>query len=238
MIDLSSEAAALEAALGPAYLGPAYRPGVGRVIQFVSAERGEGVSTVAREFALHLAQTAARGVWLVELDLMRGDQYASLAADPERYGFLGSAVRATPNGEVFFKIEPPVRGVDGRPWADSRYLAAYPVGGRRWWVTRFRREALRTGQRAHVLGSPNYWDGLRRHADWVIVDCPAAERSRIVLATAAQMDANVLVVSAEGGDADRPPALRDAIVSAGGHCAGVFLNQVRTPAAPFLRRFR
>ena len=233
MIDLSSEAAALEAALGPAA-----RPGVGRVIQFVSAERGEGVSTVAREFARHLSNRTRKGVWLVELDLMRGDQYASLAADPETYGFLGPAVRATPNGSVFFQVEPALKGVDGRPWSSARYLAAYPVGGKRWWVTRFRRETLKSGQRAHIMGAPDYWEALRRHADWVIVDCPAAERSRVVLATAQHMDANVLVVEAEGGDPQRPPALRDAIVNAGGVCAGVFLNQVRTAPAPFLHRQR
>jgi hypothetical protein len=233
MIDLSYESAALEAALGPAF-----RPGVGRVVQFVSAERGEGTSTVAREFARHLSQRARKGVWLVELDLMRGDQYASLAAEPEYYGFLGPAVRASPDGSMFFQVQPPMRGVDGKPWPDARYLAAYPVGGRRWWVTRFRREALRGGQSAHLLGAPDYWDALRRHADWVVVDCPAAERSRVVLATAAHMDANVLVVAAEGGDADRPPALRDAITAAGGVCAGVFLNQLRTEPAPFMRQFR
>jgi hypothetical protein len=230
MIDLSSEAAALEAALGPPF-----RPGVGRVVQFVSAERGEGTSTVAREFARHLCQKSRRGVWLVELDLMRGDQYASIAADPEHYGFLGPSVRATPDNSMFFKVQPGQKGVDGRAWPDARYLAAYPIGGRRWWVTRFRREALKPGQSAHIQGSPDYWDALRRHADWIVVDCPAAERSRAVLATAAHMDSNVLVVAAESGDSERPPALRDAIVHAGGVVSGVFLNQVRTEPAPFMR---
>ena len=230
MIDLSAEAAALEAALGPAF-----RPGVGRVVQFVSAERGEGTSTVAREFARHLSQKSRRGVWLVELDLMRGDQYASIADEPERYGFLGPAVRATPDGSMFFKVAPPLKGVDGRPWNDARYMAAYPVGGRRWWVTRFRREQLRGGQSAHIMGAPQYWEALRKHADWIVVDCPAAERSRAVLATAPHMDSNVLVVAAEAGDTDRPPALRDAILGAGGVCSGIFLNQVRTEPAPFMR---
>ncbi|HTI66952.1 MAG TPA: sugar kinase [Caulobacteraceae bacterium] len=231
MIDLSEESAALEAALGPSLA-----TGGGRVIQFVSAQRGEGVSTVAREFARHLSQSARRGVWLVELDLMRGDQYAALAADPERYGFLGKAARATPDGSMFFQVAPALKGVDGRPWTDDSYMAAYPVGGRRWWVTRFRREALKAGQTARILDAPDYWRALRRHADWVIVDAPAAERSRVVLATAPHVDANVLVVAAETGEAERPPMLRDAIQSVGGHCAGVFLNRTRTEPAPFMRR--
>lgn len=231
MIDLSSEAAALEAALGPAL-----RPGGGRVVQFVAAERGEGVSTIAREFARHVSRNARKGVWLIELDLMAGDQYAALAADPEIYGFLGKPTKASPDGSMFFKVTPPLKGVDGRAWSDASYIGAYPVGGRRWWVTRFRREGLRPGQAARILGAPDYWRSLRRHADWVIIDAPAAERSRALLATAPHVDANVLVVSAEGGDTERPPMLRDAILSAGGVCAGVFLNQVRTETAPFMKR--
>lgn len=235
MVDLSEEMAGLAAGLSAAVgAGPA---GGGRVVQFVSAERGEGTSTVAREFARFVSQRAKRGVWLVELDLLRGEQYAAIAADPERYGFLGRPVRASPDGSMFFQISPPVRGVDGSPWPDARYLGAFPVGGRRWWVTRFRREALRPGQAAQIIAAPHYWHALRQHADWVIVDAPAAERSRAVLSAAPFVDANVLVVAAENGDTAKAPMLRDAIIGAGGHCAGVFLNQVRVEAPPFMRRF-
>ena len=45
MVDLTSEMAALWAALGPA---PGHR---GRVVQIAAANSGEGVSTVAREYA-------------------------------------------------------------------------------------------------------------------------------------------------------------------------------------------
>jgi hypothetical protein len=167
---------------------------------------------------------------------LRGEQYAELSADPERYGFLGKPLRASPDGSMFFEVAPPLKGVDGRNWPDASYMAAYPVGGRRWWVTRFRREALRNGQAAKIVSAPDYWDALRRHADWVIIDAPAAERSRAVLTTAPLVDANVLVVAAESGEPERPLMLRDAIQSVGGHCAGVFLNQVRTETAPFMRR--
>ena len=71
MIDLSEEAEALEASLGPAF-----GAGGGRVVQFVAAQREEGTSTVAREFARHLSARARRGVWLIELDLMRAVKQA------------------------------------------------------------------------------------------------------------------------------------------------------------------
>lgn len=235
MIDLSTEMAALANGLMTA--AGASPLGHGRVVQLVSAERGEGTSTVARELARVVSERAKKGVWLVELDLMRGEQYGAIAAQPERYGFLGKAVRSSPDGSTFFQVQPPLRGVDGSPWPDARYLGAFPVGGRRWWVTRFRREALRPGQGAQIVASPHYWNALRQHSDWVIVDAPAAERSRAVLAAAPFMDANVLVVAAENGDTDKAPMLRDAITSVGGHCAGVFLNQVRTSQPGFMRRF-
>jgi hypothetical protein len=223
MVDLSSEMTELAAGLATAV---ATTPGGGgRVIQFVSAERGEGVSTVAREFARAVSQRSRKGVWLIELDLLRGDQYAAISSDPELHGFLGKPVRASPNGSMFFQVQPPVRGVDGAPWPDARYLAAFPVGGRRWWVTRFRREALRPGQSVQIIAAPHYWNSLRKHADWIIVDAPAAQRSRAALAAAPY------------GDKTKAPLLRDAILGAGGHCAGVFLNQVQVETPTFLKRF-
>ena len=230
MVDLSSEMEALLQALGP----PGGRGG--KVVQFVSAKAGEGASTVAREFA-HAAAAAGgkKGVWLVELDLLRGGQYAAIADDPERYGFLSEATHASPNGSMFFKVEPPMRGVDGRPWANARYMAAHAVGGQRFWVTRFRREALRKGQAVQILSKPEYWDALRGFSDYVIVDAPSAELSRAALATARHMDTNVLVVAADNTDAAAPVHLRDAVERAGGRCAGVVFN--RAPAEPpaFLR---
>lgn len=234
MVDLSSEMAGLASTLQSALGGDPQ--GGGRVLQFVSAERGDGVSTVARELAHHLSRTARKGVWLIELDLLRNDQYAAVASASDRYGFLGGATRSSPDASTFFHIHPPSTTADGAVRPDAHYLAAHAVGGRRWWVTRFRNEALRPGQSAQILAAPEYWRALRAHADWVILDAPAAERSRAVLTSAPFMDANVLVVAAEKTDPAKPPMLRDAIIAAGGHCAGVFLNQVRTETPRFLRR--
>ena len=68
MVDLTSEMAALWAALGPA---PAHR---GRVIQIAAANTGEGVSTVAREYARLAAVRARRPVWLIDGDLAQQGQ--------------------------------------------------------------------------------------------------------------------------------------------------------------------
>jgi hypothetical protein len=234
MVDLSKDMAALLQRLdwGP---GGQVSAGLGRVVQFVGATPGEGVSTVAREFARMAAPRLHRGVWLVELDLMRGDQYAAIEADPQLYGPLGPPTRASADGSMFFDVAPRIAGPDGRPWPDAGYLDAFSVGRARWWVTRFRREALRPGQSVRILNSPAYWTMLRRHADLVVVDAPAAQRSRVALATAALVDANILVVAADRRDVQAPQALRDGLINAGGRCAGLVFNRAAPDPPSFLK---
>ncbi|MGH6970155.1 MAG: sugar kinase, partial [Caulobacteraceae bacterium] len=124
--------------------------GRARVVEFLAAREGEGVSTVAREFAFHAAHAAGRRVWLIDLDLMGQTQFDALAAEPARYGDLGPAAAATPDGSMFFSVQPALRRPDGRPWPDARYIGAYSVGQVQLWATRFRREALRGRQSAEV----------------------------------------------------------------------------------------
>jgi len=239
MVDLSKDMAALLERLDWGPGGQMRRGGgpggLGRVIQFVGAQPGEGVSTVAREFARVAARGVHRGVWLIELDLMSGGQYAAIEAEPHLYGALGPATRASADGSTFFDVSPRLRGPDGRPWPDAGYLDAFPVGRARWWVTRFRREALRPGQTARILNTPAYWNMMRRHADLVVVDAPAAQRSRVALATAALVDANVLVVAADRRDTEAPVALRDGLIQAGGRCAGLVFNRAAPEPPGFLR---
>ena len=228
MVDLSAEMAELWASLG---LGAAGRA---RAIQFVAASGGEGSSTVAREFALYAARTEGFRVWLVDLDLMGQSQAQIIAADPERFGSLGPSAAATPDGSMFFSVQPPLKRPDGRPWPDARYVGAHAVGGADFWVTHFRRDAMRGRQQVRVMPTPDYWNALRRHADLIVVDAPAAERSQAGLTVAPNMDAVVLVVAADEGDAVGPARLRDAVADAGGHCAGLFVNRVRVAAPGFL----
>src|SRR5580692_10426450 len=137
MVDLSAEMPELWASLG------APPPGRPRVFEFVAAHDGEGASTVAREFAHYAASAFGRRVWLIDLDLMAQSQAANLAAEPARFGALGPAAAATPDGSMFFSVQPPLKRPDGRPWPDARYIAAHSVGGGGLWVTSFRRDALR-----------------------------------------------------------------------------------------------
>ncbi len=230
MVDLSAEAAELWASLGP----PA--PGRARAVQFVAARRGEGASTVARELAAYVARRAGRTVWLVDLDLFGSPQHSYIAARPDLYGELGRPVSATPDGGVFFTVQPPTPLPDGTPAPDSKFLVAHQVGGDRFWVTRFRADVLRGRQAVHVLPSADYWQALKRHADLIVVDCPSADSSQAALTVAPFMDQTVLVVASDQPDVSAPARLRDALVAAGGRPAGVFFNRARIEAPAFLRK--
>ena len=148
MIDLTSEMAALWAALGPA---PGHR---GRVIQIAAAATGEGVSTVAREYARLAAVRARRPVWLIDADLAQQGQVETVAAGSDRFGQLGKPAIATPDGSIFFAVTPRVMDRAGKPVHPARLITARPCLGGRLWVTRFAAEGLRAGQRAEVVADP------------------------------------------------------------------------------------
>lgn len=229
MVDLTSEMADLWTSLAPPSAGQGF------LVQFVAATRGEGASTVAREFARFAAGRATRPVWLVDLDLKAAPQHAAIAAEPARYGRLGQPAAASPDGSAFFTVQPPARDKQGRRIPDSHYLSGHAAGGAKLWVTRFRNEMLRPGQVPSVIETGDYWAAMRRHAQVVVVDSPPAELSRAALAAAPFMDCTVLVIAAEGADTRGPAALRDALEQAGGRVAGVFFNRAAIAPPRFLK---
>ena len=230
MVDLTSEMAGLWAALGPP---PAHR---GRVIQIAAANTGEGASTVAREFARLAAVRARKPVWLIDADLAQQGQQDAVAAAPDRFGKLGPASAASPDGTVFYAVTPPVVGRDGKPVAAGRLMTAKACLGGRLWVTRFMTESLRSGQRAEPLSDPHYWDAMRGHADTVVIDAPSADRSDVAILLAPYVDFTVLVVAAGTTSANEPVILRDEIEAVGGRIAGVVVNRSTYKAPPFLSR--
>lgn len=230
MVDLTSEMAALWAALGPA---PGHR---GRVVQIAAASSGEGVSTIAREYARLAAVRARRPVWLIDADLSQQGQMEAVASQPDRFGALGKAAIATPDGSIFFAITPRIMDRAGKPVHPARLMTARPCLGGRLWVTRFAAEHLRSGQRAEAVSDARYWDALKKHADTVVIDAPAADRSDLAITLAPFVDATVLVVAADSTAANEPLMLRDEIEAVGGRIAGVVVNRSTYNPPAFLKR--
>ncbi len=94
---------------------------------------------------------------------------------------------------------------------------------------------LRPGQSPQLVAAPAYWSAMRRHAEWIVLDAPASDRSQAAVTMAPMVDCTVLVVAADGGDTRAPAALRDAIEQAGGRCAGLVFNRGRIEPPRFLR---
>jgi hypothetical protein len=232
-LDLSREMADLAASLGP-FAAPA-SPERGRVIQFAAARSREGVSTVAREFARFMAVKARRPVWLVDTDLDGQVQYSFLLGQQTRFGALGAATAASPDGSIFFRVNPPIIEQNGLPMADARYLVAHPVGSAKLWVTRFRRERLKPHQTVKVLSGPGYWNALRAHADLIVIDAPAAERDQTSVTLAPFADTTVLVAAANEPEMQSPAILRGALQATGGRVAGLFFNKVEIAPPGFLK---
>lgn len=223
MVDLTSEMTELWTRVAP--------PPAGRckVLQFVSATSGEGASTVAREFARVAAEHAKRAVWLVDLDLWAEGQVAAIGREPARYGALGTETTGAPDDATFFAIEPPAQG------GNAPHLRAHGVGGRKLWVSRFKPDGIGEDQSVEIVRDPAYWSAIRKYADIVVVDAPAADRSEAALVIAPLVDATVLVVAAEQGAARAPGALRDAVIASGGVCAGLVFNRAKIEPPRFLK---
>ena len=221
MTDLTREMAELVSALG--------RPAAGssRALMFVSALSGEGVSTVAREYARCEAAFAVKPVWLVDADLRDQTQMQALTHEPARFGPPGALSQASPDGSAFFTLAPPARDAQGRPVGDDRFLVAQPFLDKRLWVTRFRAEKLAPGQRVKLFEQTGYWAALRSHAGTIVVDAPAADRSVHALQLAGLMDGVVMVVSEGDGDVQSRLALKADLEQAGGKVLGIVYNRAR-----------
>jgi hypothetical protein len=188
--------------------------GSGAAVMFVGARRSDGVSDCARAFAQLCTTRASRPVWLLDLDLFGGHQFASLGGDD---GGWSGPFDMTFGQAPFWRALP--RSVDGR--MGEGIVVSYRSPDGRLFVSRARRDALMPGQSLQVAAAPDYWRAVRQSVEMTIVDAPPLERSRAGLAIAADMDGVVLVVDAERGDARDAIEMRDEVLSRGARCLGV-----------------
>jgi hypothetical protein len=231
MVDLTDEMASLRASLAPV------RAERARILLFVAATRGEGTSTVAREYARLAAAKSRRAVWLVDADLDAQRQLKAVDSEPDRYGELGEEAAASPDDSAFFTIEPPLLGRDGRVLPPARLASARPALGGRLWVTSLRRQVLDRDQAVKIDPSPDYWNALRKHSAEIVIDAPAADRSDAAIALAPLADLVVLVVAAEAAAPEAALVLRQGIEAAGGRVAGLVFNRADAAPPRLIRRF-
>ncbi|MDZ4760429.1 MAG: sugar kinase [Alphaproteobacteria bacterium] len=223
MIDLRDDLAGLLTTLSqtPAATG-------GRTVMFMSAQAGEGVSSVAASFALLAAETARKPVWLIDLDLRRNQAFNAFAVGEfsAKFGGVGPPYSAALKTRPFYTLEPE----EDPSGSGVGALTAHRVGETRLMVTQFDASVLKPGQALRIRTQPGYWEAVRAATDWAVIDAPALERAGAGLAIAAMMDSAVIVVKADA----TPPAdvdnLRKRIMAHGGRVAGALLNRRRADA--------
>ncbi len=206
--------------------------GGGRTVMFISARDGEGVTSMAASFACLACRRVERPAWLIDLDLRRNRLYKGFEEGFARgIGRPGRAYDASLRKTPIYSIVP--RVVKGE---DEKLLTVHEIEGARLMVTRFRNERLQKGQRVQVRTSPEWWQTLRKMADWITVDAPSLERSPAGLAMASQMDGIILVVEADATSAEDVVGARREIEAHGGNIIGVAMNRVGSDAR-FADRF-
>ena len=197
------------------------RTGRGRVLLVMSAQRGEGASTIARA----VSEAGALGTTLlIDLDVMRDTQMAHY-----RESGLGLTMEIDGRlkGQSFYRVI----GADGRPDPHPRPGFTYRrVGRSKLFVSSFDPRALRPDERVQVLNGPSYWAAVRQSCDLCVIDAPALVRSRIGLAAAAHADGVVLVVSGRSGKASATSELKSELEAVGAPVLGA----VYTEADPFV----
>lgn len=199
----------------------------GRIVLVMSANAGEGTSSIAASLALIAAEGARKPVWLVDLDLRRNRAFNAFAVDgfAAQFGGVGPPYSAALKTQPFFSIDP-------EPPEDvlSGIFTAHRVGDTRLMVTHFDAGRLNAGQAIRIRPRPDYWAAVRRATDWTFVDAPALGRANAGLAVAAQADAVLLVVQADHTTPAEADSLRAEIERHGGTVAGVVFNRIRGDA--------
>ncbi len=195
----------------------------GRLVMFIAARRGEGVSSIAASSALLAAEKARRPAWLVDLDVAGNHLFNEFAVGPmsKVFGGVGEPYSACLRQQPFFSLQPP----SDTP-LDPSAFTAHRVGETHLMVTQFDAERIAPHQTLQIRSRPAYWTAVREATDWAVIDAPALEISAAGLAIAGQVDNCVIVTRADATPPGEVDDLRAQIEHHGGRVAGIVLNRM------------
>ena len=191
----------------------------GRLVQFIGPQGGEGVSTIARDFAIALTARAPGPVLLLDLGLSRDGR-----ASNEQLQFFRR--RGAP-------FDPP-RTIElaGTPKSSLRL---HPLTGTSLVIA----EQAADGTAAlhpELLARTGLMERLRDEFDAVVVDSPPLATSFNGIAISAEMDASIVVLRAERTRALVARDLCERLVESGALMAGFVFNRRRWLIPSFLYR--
>jgi Mrp family chromosome partitioning ATPase len=208
----------------------------GTVIEFISSHRGEGTSTVAREFAQICAMHSDKPVLLLDLDLRRDKQFTHFA---ERHGRDKELRR--PGGAVQFgvdlghlvRLDKEVIGLGPA----EHVITAHRVGDSSLYVSRVHPHVRQRKAVPHMTKVPALWDQLRRVTAVTVVDSPPFTDSFDGLSVSGLVDLVIIVIEAESTRTPVVAELCDRLTSQNATIAGAIFNKRRFYIPRFIYRW-
>jgi protein-tyrosine kinase len=180
------------------------------VIQFIGSRKGEGTSTLVREFALVSAQHSNKPVLLVEADLMRPSQYQAFGIEAK-----------SPLDHVL-KEGKALDGVVSQVEQSNLFLATLS-------------SKVQSSLTARTFFNPtDLWKIVREQFSLVLIDSSPATVTADSLALCETVDGIVLVVEAEETRSAVVRRVRDQILMQEGNLLGIVFTKRKMYIPGFL----
>jgi len=208
-------------------LNPTLEPDKGLVIQFIGTNRGAGVSTIAREFALVASQYAAAPILLLDFDWASGNQlrFFQQPVQVRQYGILQSVQDGMIDSTQLIRSSPP---------EISCQLQFSRLGGSHLVIGQLN---CRDPEAVHISNAPSFWDTVRGSYAITVVDTVYPSRSYAGLTICGSMDAVVVVVEAEITRAHVVQDVCNKLHAQGAPIIGLILNKRRFYIPPRVYRW-
>lgn len=181
-----------------------------KVLQFIGARRGEGVSTVVREFARIAVERHGKSVLI--LDALYQDQTTPVNVSGSiDVSWLDLLEQGKPFDKAFFRV------------GDSNlYFAPISV-----------QASLGTKPAAGAF-AVSLWEKFKERFDLIIIDSSSDENTTESVALSRNVDGVILVIEAEKTRKEAVGKLKNRILASGGHVVGAILNKRRYHVPEFI----
>ena len=184
----------------------------GKVIQFIGAQRGEGTSTVIRDFAMVSAARLGKSVLLLDAD------------------------HQNPSQRLFFRIDPRFGLEEIVRDKESFEKASFRIGDTNLHVCVYQSPKNSSFSPQHLY-SPEIkelWADLRNMFDLILIDSAPADASPDGITMSRFVDGVVLVLEAEKTRKPVAENLKNQIARNGGNLLGIVFNKHRHHIPDFI----
>ncbi len=176
---------------------------VPRVLQFIGSRRGEGTSTIVREFARVAAERIGRSVLLMDADRYQGTQ------------------------SEFYSVTSKYSWIDVLHESGDMGRAIYRVGASDFFVSPTANSSVSTPELFNSPKFEDFWKNLKLKFDFVVIDSPPLTISPDALAIASKVDGIIMVVESEKTKWQTAKHVKEQIERVGGKILGIVLNRRR-----------